>query len=50
VAAYWVTEIPHPTVWRPTAAVRLPEAVMEGRDDLEIRVRREVEASREAPV
>jgi hypothetical protein len=50
VAAYWVTEIPHPNVWRSTAAVPLPEAVMEGRDDLEIRLRREVEASREAPV
>jgi hypothetical protein len=49
VAAYWVTEIPHPTVWRPTSAAAMPEAPVEARDDLDIRVRRGVEASREAP-
>jgi hypothetical protein len=50
VAAYWVTEIPHPTVWRSTAAANMPEAPVDGEDDLEIRVRRAVEASREVPV
>jgi hypothetical protein len=49
VAAYWTVEIPHPTVWRPTSPAPMPEASVEGRDDLEIRVRRGVEASREAP-
>jgi hypothetical protein len=50
VAAYWMTEIPHPNVGRPTSAASMPEAPVEGRDDLEIRVRRDVEASREVPV
>jgi hypothetical protein len=50
VAAYWMTEIPHPNIWRPTSAVSLLEAPVDGEDDLEIRVRREVETSREAPV
>jgi len=50
VAAYWMTEIPHPNVWRPTSAAAVPEGPVEGRDDLEIRVRRDVEASREVPV
>jgi hypothetical protein len=49
VAAYWTIEIPHPNVWRPTSPASMPEAPVEGRDDLEIRVRRGVEASREAP-
>ena len=50
VAAYWVTEIPHPTVWRPTSAAARPEAPVDGRDDLEIRVHRGGEASRKVPV
>jgi hypothetical protein len=50
VAAYWVTEIPHPNVWRSTSAAARPEAPREGCDDLEIRVRLAVEASREVPV
>jgi hypothetical protein len=50
VAAYWVAEIPHPTVWRSASPTLMPEAPMGGRDDLEIRVRREVGAGREAPV
>ena len=50
VAAYWMTEIPHPNVWQPTSAAARPEAPVEGRDDLDIRVRRDVEASREVPV
>ena len=50
VAAYWVTEIPHPTVWRMTSTVRMPEAPVAGDDDLEIRVRQEVEAGRAVPV
>src|SRR5262245_5403003 len=50
VAAYWMTEIPHPNVWRSTAAVAMLDAPGEGRDDLAIRVRRAVEASREVPV
>ena len=49
VAAYWTIEIPHPNVWRPTFPAAMPEAPVEGRDDLEIRVRRGVEASHEAP-
>jgi hypothetical protein len=49
VAAYWTIEIPHPNVWRPTSAAAMPEAPVEARDDLDIRVRRGVEASREAP-
>jgi hypothetical protein len=53
VAAYWTVEIPHPNVWRPTSAAAMPEAPVDGvdgKDDLEIRVRRAVEASREVPV
>jgi len=42
-------EIPHPNVWQPTFPAAMPEAPVEGRDDLEIRVRRGVEASHEAP-
>ena len=48
VAVYWTVEIPHPNVWRPTSPASMLETPMEGRDDLEIRVRRGVEASREA--
>ena len=50
VAAYWMTEIPHTDVWRPMSTAAMPAAPMEGRDDLEIRVRRAVEASCEVPV
>jgi hypothetical protein len=50
VAAYWTVEIPHPNVWRPTVPVAMPEAPVDGQDDLAIRVRRTVEASREAPI
>ena len=50
VAAYWLTEIPHPTVWRSTAAEARPEAPVEGSDDLDIRLRRAVEARHEVPV
>ncbi|HEX2515059.1 MAG TPA: hypothetical protein VH257_10170, partial [Chloroflexota bacterium] len=50
VAAYWVTEIPHPTVWRSPAPEARPEAPVEGSDDLDIRPRRAVEVSREVPV
>jgi hypothetical protein len=50
VAAYWTTEIPHPNVWRPTSTGAIPEAPVEGRDDLDIRVRRGAGATREAPV
>jgi hypothetical protein len=50
VAAYWVAEIPHPNVWRSISTAARSEAPVEGRDDLEIRVRRDVEASREVPV
>src|SRR5919106_6232035 len=35
VAAYWMAEIPHPTVSRSTAAAHMPEAPGEGCDDLE---------------
>jgi hypothetical protein len=50
VAAYWMIEIPHPNVWRSTSVEVRPEVPVEGRDDLEIRVRRAVEASHEVPV
>jgi hypothetical protein len=50
VAAYWVTEIPHPNVSRSTAAAHRPEAPVEGSDDLDIRLRRAVEVSREVSV
>src|SRR5262245_33650997 len=45
VAAYWVTAIPHPNVWRATAAAHNPAARGEGDDDLAIRLRGEVETS-----
>jgi hypothetical protein len=50
VAAYWVTEIPHPNVWRSTSVEVRPEAPVAGDEDLAIRVRRAVEASHEVPV
>jgi hypothetical protein len=49
VTAYWTIEIPHPNVWRPTSPAAMPEASVEGRNDLESRVLRGVEASQEAP-
>jgi hypothetical protein len=50
VAAYWMIEIPHPTVARAQMPLggRAPEVPPDTRDDLDIRVRRGVEASREA--
>jgi hypothetical protein len=49
VVAYWSVEIPHPTVWRPTSPALMPEASVEGPDDLDIRMRRGDEAGRGAP-
>ena len=51
VAAYWTIEIPHPTVARaPTpAGDYAPEAPMDTRDDLEIRLRRPAARELEAP-
>jgi hypothetical protein len=50
VAAYWMTEIPHPNVSRSTAGAHMPEALGDGDDDLAIRVRQAVEASHEVSV
>jgi hypothetical protein len=50
VAAYWMTEIPHPNISRSMVAAHMPEALGDGEDDLEIRLRQAVEARHEVPV